>query len=288
MDITLEKDDLTKMTDKYLIAFDMDGTLLRSDNTIGPRSLALINKFIALGQYVTVASGRPPRVILPYYFQTGMNGPIVSYNGAYVYEPRDLSFNSFRMTFRKEDLVSFVNGVGYDKFDIIMAESDKKIFIKKYDPSLDSFFHHEGMEVIEGDFRKILSEDTYTMIVAMKSHDWDERLVKCAFSFPGIGLRFWGGAENKFSELYHLDITKTSGLERAREFLGLDREHVIVIGDADNDVEMLTDFPNSIAMVNGEDQVKARAHFVSDFDNNHDGAALAVDKLLTSLLDKGK
>lgn len=276
------------MKEKFLIAFDMDGTLLRKDNTIGEKSKEIVQKLVQMGNYVTIASGRPNRVITPYYDALGMNGPVVCYNGAKVYSPHDPHFPTFKKMFKKEYILRFLKDFGYDKIENIMAEDDTRAYINKYDPILDSFFHPEGMEIITGNLMEKIQTDTYIFIIGMKNHDYDERLVKCAFQFPNIGLRFWGGAESKFSELYFLNTSKTSGLEIARKDLNLDKDHVIVIGDADNDVEMLTEYPNSIAMVNGEKQVKERAHFISDFDNNHDGAAQAVLKLYNQLVSKGE
>lgn len=274
------------ITDKYLIAFDMDGTLLAAGDRIGEKSKETIAELVAQGHTVTVATGRPPRVALPFYKQTGMNGPLVCYNGGLVFKPDDTSFATFKKMFAKEDLIRFIDGVGYDKFRNLMAEDDDTIYVNKPSRDLDGFFHHQGMKVRKGMFTRILDSDTYTLIIGMNSHDLDERLVKCAFSLPDVGLRFWGGAESKFSELYFLDTSKTSGLELVRKRLGFDKDHVIVVGDADNDVEMLTEYSNSIAMLNGEKQVKARARYVSDYDNEHDGAALAVAKVLSLLQSK--
>jgi len=276
------------MKDSYLIAFDMDGTLLRSDGTIGEESKKLIKQIIADGNYVSIASGRPGRVIVPYYDELGLNGPVVSYNGCKIFKPHDDSFPVTKRLFKKEQIHKFLADFGVENLDNIMAETDDTVYINKMDPILDGFFHTKGMKIVSGNLLELLNEDTYTMLLGMVDHRNDERLVRCAFQFPGIGLRFWGGAESRFSEMYYLDTSKTTGIEIARKDLGLDPSHVIVIGDADNDVEMITEYQNSIAMINGEKQVKDRAGYISDFDNNNDGAAKAVFKLLTQLKAQNK
>lgn len=268
---------------KFLIAFDMDGTLLRSDNTIGRKSKEIIGKLVKMGHYVTVASGRPIRVILPYYDDVGMNGPIVSYNGSMVSDPSDPSFVPTKRMFQKEDIVEFLNSVGYDKIDTIMVETERAIITNKRDKTLDGFYHAAGMEQRVGDVRDLIDDDCMICVIGMDNHDLDERLVKAAFYYPNMGIRFWGGADSRFSELYWLDVNKTYGVEQARTKLGLEKDDVIVIGDADNDIEMISMYKHSIAMLNGEGQVKARASRVSDSDNNHDGAAKAVYKLVKEL-----
>lgn len=268
---------------KYLIAFDMDGTLLKSDNTVGKKSRRIIKKLVKMGNYVTVASGRPVRVILSYYEDLGLNGPIVSYNGSLVSDPSDNSFVPSKRLFPKEIIIDFLNKVGYDKIDNVLIETEKALISKKKDQTLQNFYHKEGMEERIGDVRTLIDDDCFICVLSMADHKFDERLVNAAFYYPNMGLRFWGGVESNFSELYWLDVSKTYGLEQARQKLGLSKDQIIVVGDADNDVEMLTEYPHSIAMINGENQVKRRASTVSKYDNNHDGAAIAVYEMIKKL-----
>ena len=268
---------------KYLIAFDMDGTLLKSDNTVGKKSRRIIKKLVKMGNYVTVASGRPVRVILSYYEDLGLNGPIVSYNGSLVSDPSDSSFVPSKRLFPKEIIIDFLNKVGYDKIDNVLIETEKALISKKKDQTLQSFYHKEGMEERIGDVRTLIDDDCFICVLSMADHKFDERLVNAAFYYSNMGLRFWGGVESNFSELYWLDVSKTYGLEQARQKLGLSKDQIIVVGDADNDVEMLTEYPHSIAMINGENQVKRRASTVSKYDKNHDGAAIAVYEMIKKL-----
>lgn len=268
---------------KYLIAFDMDGTLLKSDNTVGKKSRRIIKKLVKMGNYVTVASGRPVRIILSYYEDLGLNGPIVSYNGSLVSDPSDSSFVPSKRLFPKEIIIDFLNKVGYDKIDNVLIETEKALISKKKDQTLQNFYHKEGMEERIGDVRTLIDDDCFICVLSMADHKFDERLVNAAFYYPNMGLRFWGGVESNFSELYWLDVSKTYGLEQARQKLGLSKDQIIVVGDADNDVEMLTEYPHSIAMINGENQVKKRASTVSKYDNNHDGAAIAVYEMIKKL-----
>lgn len=268
---------------KFLIAFDMDGTLLRRDNTVGEKSREIIKKLVSMGHYVTVASGRPVRIITDFYKKLGLNGPVISYNGAMVSDPSDPSFETVTKTFSKNTIVDFLNNVGYEKIDNVMIECGNDLISKKKDEDLRGFYHSEGMLEKIGDVRKLISGDSLICIIKMRTSDLDERLVKAAFYNPGIGIRFWGGVGNLFSELYWLDVNKAYGIEIARRKLGLEKDDVIVIGDEDNDMEMISYYTNTIAMINGNPLVKERASTISEFDNNSDGAALAVLKMVEKL-----
>ena len=54
------------LDNKFLVAIDLDGTLLRDDKTISTESIKFLKEFEKQGNYVVIASGRAPRSILKY------------------------------------------------------------------------------------------------------------------------------------------------------------------------------------------------------------------------------
>jgi hydroxymethylpyrimidine pyrophosphatase-like HAD family hydrolase len=86
------------------------------------------------------------------------------------------------------------------------------------------------------------------------------------------------------SQSYYLDITHarankgTAALALAR-LLGVAAEEMACIGDMPNDLPMLDVAGLAIAMGNATDDVKARAHAVTD-DNDSDGWARAIERFV--------
>ena len=72
-------------------------------------------------------------------------------------------------------------------------------------------------------------------------------------------------------------VDKGNGLLPVMEKLGIDKEHVIAIGDSDNDLEMLQMAGISVAMGNAAAHIKETAVYVTG-DNDHDGAAVFLEK----------
>ena len=70
---------------RYLIALDMDGTLLKRDQSVSPFTIETIRKVIELGHIVIIASGRPYRNILDTYNLLKLDTPIIAYNGGAIY-----------------------------------------------------------------------------------------------------------------------------------------------------------------------------------------------------------
>ncbi len=76
----------------YLIALDLDGTLLKGDKTISPFTKDVIRRAIDAGHFVVIATGRPYRASYMYYEELGLTTPIVNFNGAFVHHPRQPSW----------------------------------------------------------------------------------------------------------------------------------------------------------------------------------------------------
>ena len=63
------------------------------------------------------------------------------------------------------------------------------------------------------------------------------------------------------------------------EYFGIDPGEVMYFGDHENDLECIQNSGFGVAMQNALQDVKDRAKFVTEFDNDHAGVAKFVDKL---------
>jgi Cof subfamily protein (haloacid dehalogenase superfamily) len=72
---------------RYLLAVDMDGTLLRDDKTIAPEDLEAIRTAPAHGIEVTIATGRLTTGALPAARQLGLSTPLICADGAVLVDP---------------------------------------------------------------------------------------------------------------------------------------------------------------------------------------------------------
>jgi hydroxymethylpyrimidine pyrophosphatase-like HAD family hydrolase len=69
-----------------VVAFDLDGTLLRSDGSISARTLAALAATRAAGLHLVAVTARPPRRVRALVHDTGLNGVAICSNGAVVYD----------------------------------------------------------------------------------------------------------------------------------------------------------------------------------------------------------
>ena len=73
-------------------------------------------------------------------------------------------------------------------------------------------------------------------------------------------------------------MNKGEAVKMLCQKLGVAIENAVACGDAANDLAMLKAAGIGVAMINGSDEVKAVADYITTRDNNHDGVAEAADK----------
>ena len=73
------------MTERHLIALDLDGTLLKDDKTISRKTKEVLKKAKDHGHIVMIATGRPFRSSEMYYRELELDTPIVNFNGAFIH-----------------------------------------------------------------------------------------------------------------------------------------------------------------------------------------------------------
>ena len=161
-----------------------------------------------------------------------------------------------------------------------MCETNNELWIIKDDPTLESFFWTDQMEIIKGDITKTLDQDPMTMIMKSYSKEYDQKIIDAIKKHPELHLRFWNGMYSLYSEIYFKDISKATGLKHIAKYYQIPYDHIIAIGDASNDVEMFQLAGIPIAMKNSDDFTKSHAKIITPFDNDNDGIMYALKEII--------
>lgn len=98
-------------TEKKLILTDLDGTLLRDDETVSDLTIDVVNKLISMGHIVCIATGRPLRSSLHIYKKLKLKTIIANLNGSILTHPNDKNFLPINLTFGRH----LVQGLLSDK-----------------------------------------------------------------------------------------------------------------------------------------------------------------------------
>ena len=73
--------------------------------------------------------------------------------------------------------------------------------------------------------------------------------------------------------MFTADTNKGNALEYVSNYLGFDRENIIAIGDAHNDIEMIKFAGHGVAMANAQDSLLEVADEISKYTNLENGVA---------------
>ena len=258
----------------------MDGTLLNDKKKISFYTKHYLRK-LSKKHIVVLSSGRPIRSLLPYYNDLRLKTPMVCYNGALVYNPKDKKFPEIISMFTKEDMIRVFKDL-YPKYvaNVICESSHGMYFIKPTD-EMNRYFWYKGMDIHIGELDKTLDENLWTFLFIKKddgNHDVD--IVREVNKNSHLEARFWGGLP--YGEIYHRDVSKARGVIEIAKYYHIPKERMIAFGDAGNDFEMLDSVGIGVTMKNGPEEAIKFAKILSVDDNNHNGIPKTLKKILKS------
>ena len=108
---------------KYkLVAIDMDGTLLNSENKVSKRNMEILHKAIEAGVYIVLSTGRILNSALYFSKSMDLKNPIVACNGAVVSygDERDILYENALEKAAAKELIELAeeNEIYYHFYDI--------------------------------------------------------------------------------------------------------------------------------------------------------------------------
>ncbi|MBO0804003.1 MAG: HAD family hydrolase [Nocardiopsaceae bacterium] len=238
-----------------LVATDLDGTIVRRDGTISPRTVAALARVEEAGGRFVLVTGRPPRVMGPIATAFGHAGTAICANGALDYDMRTGAVTARHMippenlAAAAKALRTAVPGIGIaveypgghaadDLYQAVVPEvnatiprvSDAELFARPGSKLLGRHLGYTPDELLE------LAAPVLEGIVAA-SHSNGEGLV----------------------EATALDVSKASAVAEIAAGYGIGPESVVAFGDMPNDIPLLSWAGTSCAVANAHPAVLATA-----------------------------
>ena len=271
--------------DRYLIALDLDGTLLNNEKNILPLTKEYLIELTRRGHKIVLVSGRSKHNINRYYKELGLNTPIIALNGAHVIYPSFEGKNDLIYPIPKSVIKKFIDKFDENSFVNIMGESKYNSYFLKENHIFPFFFDPGDLNVHIGSF-KDLNEDLLTIIIQSSDTKRNKAMLKffeeekCGFS-----IRFWHDIP-VFGEFYHFNINKGTSLLKVADIYKIKRDNIIAFGDAPNDLDMLSVAKYSYAMQNAHQSVKDIAKNTTLYDNDNEGIYYALKDFFDSDLEE--
>lgn len=265
------------MTEKHLIALDLDGTLLKDDKTISQKTKEILQKAIEDGHIVMISTGRPYRSSEMYYRELNLTTPIVNFNGAFIHHPLDSSWGTFHSPLNLHVAKDIVEALHSFSFHNIIAEVIDDVYIHYHDEKLLEIFGMGQPRIATGDLRNLLADSPTSMLIHTdEEHMQTIRKHLSNVHAEVIDHRNWAAPWHVI-EIVKSGLNKAVGVKKVADYYGIPKERVIAFGDEDNDLEMLDYAGKGIAMANGIEQVKTIAKDVT-LSNEEDGIAIYLQE----------
>lgn len=258
-----------------LVATDLDGTIVRSDGSVSPRTVAALAAVERSGGHIVLVTGRPPRWMGPIAEAVGRRGVALCANGAMVYDLREEQVIATRMI-DVETLAEAVArlrpvlpgaGLAVEYADGMVAEAAYDL--SGWD-SVDTVKRRvEGDELIARPCAKLLVRDC-------ELHA-DDLLEVVRGALDGL-LTPTHSNGTRLVEISALGVDKATALAAYCAERGIRADEVVAFGDMPNDLPMLSWAGEAYAVANAHPEVLAAVpnHTAA---NDDDGVASILERL---------
>ena len=264
------------------IATDLDGTLLRSDQSVSPRTRRAIHAAEEAGMLVVIATGRPPRWIPPIIEQLGDRGLVVCANGASVYDP------ARHELVHRLDLDPDVARSIVDDLEGRLPEAVLGVE-QGFDFGVDRRYRDSGVNLLElipdirvAPIRSFLDQPVTKLIVRLP-HPAPAGTAARVQQIVGDRALVTHSTNESFLELSDPRVHKAHTVEMVLQEHGHTAADVVAFGDMPNDMELIRWAALGVAMGNAHPDLVAAADLVTTA-NDDDGVARVVERVLDGSL----
>ena len=268
---------------KFDIVFvDIDDTLNPSGEKTSEYTKEVMKKLKEQGIKVVVNTGRSAKYAINKSIESNLSEFIISSNGAEVYN-YDTKEKIFSRPIPKEQIKQIYEYANQTNMTIILNSIENRyINNKNYNYNNEPAIYFEDIE-------KLLDEQEINQIVMLSSnfdrmlvlpHMFKEKYPNLKVVHSSVALIEERRIPNK--EYYHdivLENTaKSTGIVELLDYLNIDSERAIAIGNGYDDICMADVVGTSVAMENANPILKEVATYITDTSAN-DGVAKILEKL---------
>lgn len=260
-----------------LIISDLDGTLLNTKKLVSTGTIAAFSEASKQKVASSIATGRMHMAASFFGKTIGSNVPVISCNGTMI---RDINtdeaiYEEYIDDAVSEDLLAFLYAHNIYCSWYIGTQIYAPYFSWDMFPGYRTVKNFTINE-LGADYKDYTKN--ITQIVLRSEENIPTDLLNTLTDKYQTAVKFQQNTG------YTIDITpphinKAIGVKRLGEYLGINKDEIMVLGDGDNDIDMLKYAGLSVATENAIPEAKKAASFVTDSCDN-DGVAKAVLKVL--------
>lgn len=258
-----------------LVAFDLDGTLLKNDQTLSAENARAIAQMNRQGVQFAISTGRTYGEVLPALQEDPNIRFVIHSDGAVIYDKKEDRRHTCCFSGSLQKLVLDTlfgcktwftiryNGVSYfdgdrcadQDYDFHRITPYYRALVRSCNvPKTDFQAFCYGMEEIEQ--------------ITVFFHS-DEELLFCEKAFRATGLLETSCSSPNSFEVYRADAGKGNALWKLADLLGIDRAHTLAVGDTTNDLSIVKAAGLGLAVSNAMKELKEAADGVICSNEEH-------------------
>lgn len=224
------------MTEPWLIALDIDGTILREDGMISDDVIAEVGRVSGLGHEVMLATGRSVSMTLPVLDRVGLT-------------PRYLVCSNGAITLQRDaDVPTGYSRIAVDSFDpsevltTIRGSLEDASYAVEDETGLYRYTGSFPVSTLGASSEKVSFDDLLTrqatrVVVISPEHAIEDFL--SIVERMGLHKVTYNVGWTAWLDIAPDGVNKATALERVREWLDIPRSRVMAVGDGRNDIDML-------------------------------------------------
>jgi len=224
------------LTEQWLIALDIDGTVLREDGVINDSVTVAVQRVRDAGHEVMLATGRSVAMTMPILDRLGIAPQYVVCSNGAITLTRDAEaptgYRRFHVeTFDPSDVLTTIrSSLGTANYAV---EDEEGLY--RY----TGYFPDGTLGAIseQVDFEDLMTTEATRVVVISPEHGIEEFL--SVVERMGLHQVSYNVGWTAWLDIAPDGINKSTALERVREILGIPRSQVMAVGDGRNDIEML-------------------------------------------------
>ena len=265
--------------ERWLIALDVDGTVLHEDGTLSDKVVSQVQRVAALGHEITLSTGRSVDMTLPILDRLGITPEyVVCANGAITLK-RDPDaptayVREFVDTFDPREVLTTIHSHLESARYAVEDDEGRFLFAGGLMPEWESIASGRHVE-----FEELLDARATRVVVISPEHAIEDFLA--VVERMGLHRVSYNVGWTAWLDIAPDGVNKGVALERVRGLLGISRKHVMAVGDGRNDIEMLEWAAvegRGVAMGQAPREVKIAANETTGTDLR-DGVAMVLKKL---------
>lgn len=262
---------------KTLYVTDLDGTLMRDDKTISNESVAILNRLLAQGIFLTYATARSLNSASQITKDISFNLPVIIRNGTVLANPqskKEIEISLFgeelqhiRQALAGSTIPGFATAYfGSDEVKLCLAGRMNEGF-QDY---LQNHSTDRRIHMVDTEDKLYEGKTSYFTFIAPKNEL--QPLYERVKHIEGINCIF---QQDKYRPEYLLELcpgnaTKATAIQKVKKLCGCQK--VIVFGDSANDIPMFRIADEAYATKNASNELKEIATEIIE-SNNADGVA---------------